>query len=473
LFRVQVWMRGPLAMALRTVSEAIEGCHLPRELGLDYSSDYFADSSLSDEATKVSEARSNALMLIEEELSRTITGLGISSGRFQPSGEQNFRLFFDEMARRIPAYAQAEWLGSREATIKAMPILGRRDIERAPDRFLPARTEDNITIHSTSGTTGPPLRIIYDLCATALLNTRLYDLVVARCPCIVKRLVMGTVAVALVSDKTGRHTLPIVLPRLAGALWQRFTLAGDDQERERTLRALEAANPPIIYGKAWYLLQLIEYAAAASVRLTPACVLVSGDRCYGGDRARLEAYFVAPVVEAYTSSEVGLIAISSPGSIELVVDDAFVFLEVLGGDGDVRREGEGELVISSVFNWQNPFLRYRTGDFGVVEIRDDKTHSVRNVRRLAERGQVGPNHVSTERVDDVFATHGIWDARLRVRDAVGYLTWTRGHGRPRPDETTLIAALTSLLDLKSCYAREVARITRLGGKRLRYPYGIG
>ena len=376
-------------MALRTASEAIEGCQLTSPRGLDCSSDYCVNSSLSDGAAKVPEARSNALMLIEEELSRTITGLGICSERFRLSGEQNFYLFFDEIAGSIPAYAQVEWLGSRAATIQAIPILDRRDINRAPSKFLPAKIDDDITIEFTSGTTGPPLRITYDLCATALLNTRLYDLVVARCPSIVKRLVMGTVAVALVSDKPGRHALPIVLPSLAGALWQRFTLAADDQERERTLRALEAANPPILYGKAWYLLQLIEYAAAASMRLTPACVLVSGDRCYGGDRARLEAYFEAPIIEAYTSSEVGLIAVSNPGSAELVVDDPFVFLEVVGRDGDVRREGEGELVVSSVFNWQNPFLRYRTGDFGVVEIRDDGSQSVRNVRRLTESPPCG------------------------------------------------------------------------------------
>ena len=86
---------------------------------------------------------------------------------------------------------------------------------------------------------------------------------------------------------------------------------------------------------------------------------------------------------------------------------------------------------------------------------------------------MGPNHVTTERVDDVLAAHGIWDARLRVRGAVGYLIWTRRHGQPRPDGTALIAALTSLLDLKVCRAREVARITRLGGKRLRYPCGVG
>jgi phenylacetate-coenzyme A ligase PaaK-like adenylate-forming protein len=413
------------------------------------------------------------LLLVEDELRRTLAGLDIARHRFLADREQTFRAFFDDITRRVPAYAQAEWRGSQAATIEALPILSRSDIARAPEAFLRAESDDEIIVEWTSGTTGAALRIEYDLCAAALLNTRLYDIVVSRCPSIRRRLVAGTVAVALVSNKPERHSLPIVLPALSGTFWQRFSLTDDADETEQTLRSLAAADPPILYGKTWYLLQLIDYLTTASIQLAPGCVLTSGDGCYAGDHERLAEFFGAPVIDAYTSTEVGIVAVSNPGSTELIVDDELVFLEVIGEDGLIACAGEGELVVTSLFNWHNPFMRYRTGDAGVVDISSDGRQTVRNIRRLGEHVRLGPNGVTSERVDQVFASHGIWDARLRLQERAGYLIWAPRHGGPHPNEAALADEIRVLLDLEFCRTREVARVTQAGSKRLRYPRALG
>ena len=81
--------------------------------------------------------------------------------------------------------------------------------------------------------------------------------------------------------------------------------------------------------------------------------------------------FGAPVVSRYSDCECGLIAQQLPGESDYRVNEASFHAEVLKLDSDVPAAlGElGRIVITDLYNFAMPMIRYDTGDLGVAEKR--------------------------------------------------------------------------------------------------------
>lgn len=81
--------------------------------------------------------------------------------------------------------------------------------------------------------------------------------------------------------------------------------------------------------------------------------------------------FGAPVVSRYSDCECGLIAQQLPGESDYRVNEASFHVEVLKLDTDVPAAlGElGRIVITDLYNFAMPMIRYDTGDLGVAEKR--------------------------------------------------------------------------------------------------------
>jgi phenylacetate-CoA ligase len=117
--------------------------------------------------------------------------------------------------------------------------------------------------------------------------------------------------------------------------------------------------------------QLCSIAATRRPRIDvpPAFVISSGMTLFPHVRALLQQYFGAPVIDAYTMTEFGLIA-SECEEGTLHIDSTSVFVEVVDDllrpvpDGTI-----GELVITGTINRAMPFTRYQTGDMGAVAVR--------------------------------------------------------------------------------------------------------
>lgn len=81
--------------------------------------------------------------------------------------------------------------------------------------------------------------------------------------------------------------------------------------------------------------------------------------------------FGAPVVSRYSDCECGLIAQQLPGESDYRVNEASFHVEVLKLDSDDPAAlGElGRIVITDLYNFAMPMIRYDTGDLGVAEKR--------------------------------------------------------------------------------------------------------
>lgn len=114
--------------------------------------------------------------------------------------------------------------------------------------------------------------------------------------------------------------------------------------------------PTVLYGFPGYLLRL---GAAADGRLRPRRVFTSSELLDAQGRQRLEALYGAPVLDVYGSTEVKEIAWQCPlaGAYHLNAD--WLVLETIP-----EREGIGRIVVTPLFNYAMPLLRYELGDTG-------------------------------------------------------------------------------------------------------------
>jgi phenylacetate-CoA ligase len=77
-----------------------------------------------------------------------------------------------------------------------------------------------------------------------------------------------------------------------------------------------------------------------------------------------EKTFGSRVINVLSSSEGGVIAIECPASGLLHLQQESVLAEIIKNDGTACQTGEvGELVVTPLYNYATPLIRYRSGDF--------------------------------------------------------------------------------------------------------------
>ena len=80
--------------------------------------------------------------------------------------------------------------------------------------------------------------------------------------------------------------------------------------------------------------------------------------------ALAETTFGSRVINVLSSQEGGIIAIECPASGLLHIQSEAVIVEIISDTGDPCQVGEvGELVVTPLYNYATPLIRYRSGDF--------------------------------------------------------------------------------------------------------------
>ncbi len=82
-------------------------------------------------------------------------------------------------------------------------------------------------------------------------------------------------------------------------------------------------------------------------------------------RADCQRVLGVPIVDLYSSQEVGLIALQCPDRLHYHVQSENVLVEILDGDGNPCEPGDvGRIVVTDLHNFASPLIRYEIGDYG-------------------------------------------------------------------------------------------------------------
>jgi phenylacetate-coenzyme A ligase PaaK-like adenylate-forming protein len=268
----------------------------------------------------------------------------VRAGALQP--------FLRHICRRVPFYVLNRIEGAADTgDLRPFPLVSRKDLSAAPKLFR-SRGRRNGFCGKSSGTTGPPLTVEYDLAAWYEDNQYVFHYLDLKIP---TRGKTGEGTVMLLSDKPGVEESVSILPACG---FRRFdvTTAQSLREHPRSLSHVVVlhARPSVI---------LRHGALLRSCRLRPREIICSGEPLYQDLRLRLERQF-CPVRNVYASTEGGVVAVECARRRLHVLPTKIV--EVLNSSGAVARTGTGELVLTNPINWRTAIVRYRTGDFGTV-----------------------------------------------------------------------------------------------------------
>lgn len=114
-------------------------------------------------------------------------------------------------------------------------------------------------------------------------------------------------------------------------------------------------------------------------------------------KASLQKYFGVPAVSRYSNLENGIIAQQETnGSGRFLVNTASYFVEILKMDSDeAAADGElGRIVVTDLFNYAMPMIRYDTGDLGAIE------------RDATNPGRIYLSRVEGRKLDMLYDTSG-------------------------------------------------------------------
>lgn len=250
------------------------------------------------------------------------------------------------------------------ADLSALPLLTKSIIRGNVDA-LKAEGHGPLTRYNTGGSSGEPLiffmgkaRKSHDV-AAKWRATRWWDVDIGD-----RELVVWGSPIELgAQDRVRRLRDGLMRSRLLPA----FEMSRD--KLDRFVRTIREAPPAMLFGYPSSLSLIAEHARKSELPMDTLgikVVFVTSERLYDEQRQIISEVFGCRVANGYGARDAGFIAHECPsGSLHVSAEDLIV--ETVRPDGSPTAIGEaGEIVVTHMATAEFPFVRYRTGDVGML-----------------------------------------------------------------------------------------------------------
>lgn len=234
------------------------------------------------------------------------------------------------------------------ADIKRIPVL-TKNIIRENYNLLQNHNLKSSTIRNTSGSSGVPLKVAYDeksydyseaIYFRSMLNSG------------VKPFYKGCYFWAKpYPQKKFYHRL--------GLINKNFIWTGSSTEDQ--IRQINKINPKYLYLFPSNLKLVLKNIHLLSSRINLKSIICTGEILDKRLKQRAENYFNCPVYDHYGTQELNRVAQSCSEGVFHVDDDA-IFLEVDRNNEEVGPGEKGEVILTGLYNYKMPLLRYKVGD---------------------------------------------------------------------------------------------------------------
>lgn len=257
------------------------------------------------------------------------------------------------------------------ADLQKLPLLAKSDIRQAGDS-MKARGHGPLSRYNTGGSSGEPLvfhigkdRKSHDV-ASKWRATRWWGVDIGD----PEAVIWGSPIEHGAQDRLRQWRDRLLRSELLPA----FEMS--EQRLDGFVATLRRQRPRMLFGYPSALSHIARHAAKRGVPLDDLGVrvaFVTSERLYDDQRAAISKAFACPVANGYGGRDAGFLAHECPaGSMHLTAED--IVVEAVGPDGRAVPDGQpGELVVTHMATWEFPFVRYRTGDVGVLDHRSTCT----------------------------------------------------------------------------------------------------
>ena len=251
--------------------------------------------------------------------------------------------------------------------LRRLPLLTKADIRADVERMKSDRAQ-GLARFNTGGSSGEPLvffigreRVSHDV-AAKWRATRWWDVDIGDPEIVVwgSPIELGAQdRVRALRDRLLRTTL---LPA--------FEMS--EAKLDSFVATIREARPKMLFGYPSSLALIAEHAEKRGIAMDDLGIkvaFVTSERLYDHQRQRMQHVFGCRVANGYGGRDAGFIAHECPqGGMHINAED--IIVETVGADGSPVAAGEaGEIVTTHLATRDFPFIRYRTGDVGVLEDR--------------------------------------------------------------------------------------------------------
>lgn len=145
-----------------------------------------------------------------------------------------------------------------------------------------------------------------------------------------------------------------------------------DEVLEKFVQKFKSKKFDHINGYTSSIVLFAKYLEKKNIILNEICpsliaCFVTSEMLFEMDKKLLEKQFGIPIIREYGASELDLIAFENPQG-EWQINAETLFVEILDENNNSVPNGiEGKIVITSLFNKANPFIRYEIGDIGILD----------------------------------------------------------------------------------------------------------
>ncbi len=251
------------------------------------------------------------------------------------------------------------------ADLQHLPFLDKPTIRANLDALKSERAE-GLARFNTGGSSGEPLiffigneRVSHDV-AAKWRATRWWGVDIGD-----PEIVLWGSPIELTSQDRVRQWRDLVMrTRLLPA----FEMSPD--KLDGFIAEIRTMRPKMLFGYPSAFAHIARHAGERGIRLDDLGIrvaFVTSERIYPHQREAIERAFGCPVANGYGGRDAGFIAHQCPaGGMHLTHED--IIIEIVDAKGRVLQAGEsGEIVVTHLATRDFPFIRYRTGDIGVLD----------------------------------------------------------------------------------------------------------
>lgn len=294
-----------------------------------------------------------------------------SADRLTDDRTGRLRHFLADIGLRVPYYRDLfKRLGFDPGSVRsiddlsALPLLNKHDIRVNVDR-LKADGHGPLTRYNTGGSSGEPLifymgrgRKSHDV-AAKWRATRWWDVDIGDSELVV----WGSPIELGAQDRIRRLRDGLMRSHLLPAFEMSAT------NLDRFVETIRSRRPTMLFGYPSSLSLIARHAQQKHLemsRLGIRVAFVTSEKLYDEQRTLISEVFACPVANGYGARDAGFIAHQCPsGSLHISAED--IIIETVGPDGRHVGSGKpGEIVVTHLATADFPFVRYRTGDIGVL-----------------------------------------------------------------------------------------------------------
>ncbi len=255
-----------------------------------------------------------------------------------------------------------------------LPILTKRDLQHPLENTLSRNFfKKNVYLGKTSGSSGTPFYFAKDKWSHALSWASFYAH-------------YELTGIDLSGDKQARfYGIPMhgknrIKEQFKDFLSNRYRFAIFDlgpANFEKFLKTFKTTSFDYINGYTSSILLFSKFMKDKNVVLKQVCptlksCIVTSEMLFETDRQLIQQQLGVPVINEYGASETGLIAFGNDQK-QLIIDEKLLFIEIVDNTGEILPHGEkGRIVITSLYNKAQAFVRYAIGDLGILN-RDHET----------------------------------------------------------------------------------------------------